>query len=180
MRKMTFHTVDGKNFASKIVMPPSCSFVQSPPAPPKFNIESSRLSLKVLPFPGNNFASENLPDCNIKFGGAGGNGADALLLILGTPWAAQNRCLWHLRSFFRPLSKMVSFFRYFFCRFVFQIIFRFVQIYVCAPVLWNRCLRMLCSGGIQGLSSGKSGVVVLEQMPKHESLSFSIREPLSP
>ena len=47
-------------------------------------------------------------------------------------------------------------------------------------MLWNRCLRMLCSGGIQSLSSGKSGVVVLEQMPKHESLSLSIREPLSP
>ena len=47
-------------------------------------VHSSRSSLQILPFPGNNFASENLVDCNIKFGGCGGDAVDVLVFIWRT------------------------------------------------------------------------------------------------
>ena len=128
------------------------------PRTPQFNIDSSRLSLKILPFPGNNFASENLPDCNIKFGGAGGMGWMRCCCSWEFP-GSYKACVFGTCEVFSVHCPRWNFFVL--CRFMFQVISKLDQICVCTSVLWNRCLRMLCSGGLQRLSSGRSGAAVL-------------------
>ena len=81
------------------------------------------------------------------------------VVVLGNSPALIRHVSLALAKFFPSTVQDGTIFVWF--RFMFQVIFKLVQICVCTSVLWNRCLRMLCSGGIQKLSSGKSGVVVL-------------------